>query len=95
MSHKQEILKERFVSFYKSLLAHSTSELCSDSLFKHILLGLTAGAMAGFSVAPFVSTIDKSIVQNASGAATMKQSIRASVRDICIRYVSLFPLNPH
>eukprot|EP00484_Ammonia_sp_Unknown_P011232 CAMPEP_0197076602 /NCGR_PEP_ID=MMETSP1384-20130603/212200_1 /TAXON_ID=29189 /ORGANISM="Ammonia sp." /LENGTH=249 /DNA_ID=CAMNT_0042515461 /DNA_START=44 /DNA_END=793 /DNA_ORIENTATION=- len=41
--------------------------------------------MAGFSVAPFVTTIDKSIVQNASGAATMKASIKSSIRDILTR----------
>ena len=52
----------------------------TESLPKRLLVGITAGAMAGFSVAPFVSTIDKSIVQNASGAATMKESIRNTVR---------------
>eukprot|EP00486_Rosalina_sp_Unknown_P003387 CAMPEP_0201566406 /NCGR_PEP_ID=MMETSP0190_2-20130828/6154_1 /ASSEMBLY_ACC=CAM_ASM_000263 /TAXON_ID=37353 /ORGANISM="Rosalina sp." /LENGTH=117 /DNA_ID=CAMNT_0047985065 /DNA_START=42 /DNA_END=392 /DNA_ORIENTATION=- len=52
---------------------------------KRILIGLAAGTMAGFSVAPFVATIDKSIVQNASGAATMRESIRGSVREILSR----------
>jgi len=51
-----------------------------ESLPKRLFVGITAGAMAGFSVAPFVSTIDKSIVQNAAGAATMKESIRNTVR---------------
>ena len=53
---------------------------------KRILFGLAAETMAGFSVAPFVTTIDKSVVQNATGAVTMRQSIRSSVREILKRY---------
>eukprot|EP01084_Bolivina_argentea_P317299 550126_1 len=61
------------------------SNLTLSDLSKRILIGLTAGTMAGFSVAPFVTTIDKSIVQHASGQAIMQHSIRASIKDIFIR----------
>lgn len=65
------------------------------ALTKRIFIGLAAGTMAGFSVAPFVTTIDKSIVENASGAATMKQSIRNSVREILTRYVEQICIYNH
>ena len=84
---------QTMASKVNSTFKHSPPETEHDlRITKRILIGFAAGTLAGFSVAPFVTTIDKSIVQNASGAATMRESIRGSVREILTRYVYIYTL---
>jgi len=66
---------------------HTTYERPRDHITfrQRLITDILSGCGAGIGVAPFVTTIDKSIVENASGANTMRNSIMTSVKEILTR----------
>lgn len=59
---------------------------------KQSIIDIICGIIAGCSVAPIVTIIDKGITENASGANTLTNSIKSSIRSLMLKPTNILSI---
>lgn len=61
---------------------HTNKTWTPTTILRRIGLDCASGALAAFTVAPIILTVDKAVVENSSGKSTIAKSVASSVKSL-------------